>query len=295
MEVDIGYVIEAVVWEAVFISVVMLTCWKTFQHLRSTSDIGMKTFQKAWFPASFITGLLGVIMGIDLRGAFGIYRRIPRCLKIGGELMAIVPPIYAVHVWQQKFIFTTCMATAYEGPWGIGVNEKFQERMVFLLTFCWFADVILTTGLLCLYNNLRWGACLWAWGLLVGVSSYLVNHKMKSVVLEVSRSTDDKNRSFGKGPTRDSRLLQKLTWIQYVIACANSLCLMAFIYHLTFGLDQTMDSFVQADPQNYTISPILILAGLCNSTMCIGVLFITGSSTKMGSTSSSVRLLDESH
>src|SRR5690242_12933250 len=101
--VALGYRIERIIWEICYGIVVLLSiieiCFAFTTHRRQ-----IKTLQKVTLPCTLITGIIGMVSGIDLRGAFQIFTAIPDFPRICIELFGIVPAMTICHTWDMEVL-----------------------------------------------------------------------------------------------------------------------------------------------------------------------------------------------
>jgi Na+/glutamate symporter len=166
--VAIGYFYEALLWEFLF---VLLTLYSLVEICISRSPRikpKIKSLQKILYPCCLVTGCIGVIMGIDLRGAFGIYRAYPRFPRVTLEVMGIIPTITWGNFWMQQLCQSVFKASNYEGPFEIGRRPALQKLVVIFTAFFWILALLISCALMVTFNQLKYGLSCGPWVLLNG-------------------------------------------------------------------------------------------------------------------------------
>jgi hypothetical protein len=131
--VAIGYHIERILWEIVFVFIFLFAlvemCLSRSIWLDKRGTEG-KIIQKALFPCSLVTGLLGAIVGVDIRGAYGIYTVFPDFPRFCLEILTVIPTVSFSFIWMLQLYASICRASGSPGFLRTGTDERRQSIMI---------------------------------------------------------------------------------------------------------------------------------------------------------------------
>jgi hypothetical protein len=237
----------------------------------------IKSLQKILYPSCLVTGCIGIIMGVDLRGAFGIYRNYPKFPRVTLEVMGIIPTICWGNVWLQQLCQSVFKASEYEGPFRIGQRPLLQKFVLMFTMLFWILALLISCGLMIYFNEMKYALVLWSMGMVEWLMIQTITWKCLSIMnaseaqssmsMLILRKRDssknlfqDIRDRFRALPDRD-RMIMKLRSSQLLGVGILVFCALACAYHSTLGWKETMDPVTEADPDNFVFSPIVVLGG----------------------------------
>eukprot|EP00475_Leptophrys_vorax_P035311 TRINITY_DN5805_c0_g1_i1.p1 TRINITY_DN5805_c0_g1~~TRINITY_DN5805_c0_g1_i1.p1 ORF type:complete len:317 (+),score=59.99 TRINITY_DN5805_c0_g1_i1:30-980(+) len=295
--VAVGYVVETVVWEAACVFLVVFASVELCLAQVPANKAKQKSLQKRLYPCALLTGIIGLVMGVDLRGVFGVYRDWPRLPRIILELSDTVPTVTWGLLWLQQLCDSSFRSSGYSGPCGIGNKPKWQKGIVAFLVLNYVLLIILSCALMDHFNLIRYGLILWAAGILLCFGIHGVTWKLLRVMTQTShmvqtpsaKETSSTERSFKSYDSARIRfktmsdrewILVKLQLSQVLGLVLTLFIVCAMIYHFTLGWNETLDPYTTADPIAYTFSPVVFLAA--GSVVVINISCLAGLGSIVG-------------
>jgi Na+/glutamate symporter len=282
MKIASGYVVEIIVWEALWFSLFILSSCELYLHYTKPHlQKRVKVLQKVWFPSGFVSGLICSLLGLDARGIFGVQTRIPVILRMLLWMCGPIPLICCSLVWMQQLFLTVAKTLSYEGPLQIGQDERLQKKVLtFFIVLC-FVCCITTAIVMALTNSLRSLTLIFAYGILVSCFAALMSYQTRSVVIETLQTTAGslKSSSNQNDPQQDSDqgrqrkdLLRKLTLGIIISVVMVIVCAAGLVFYLSpLGWNERLDTIISANPEVY--SPTLIFFLYC-SLACVGLVSV---------------------
>jgi hypothetical protein len=265
----LGYYIETAFWEILYFALFVLSATEIHLHRNPPLRSRVKIIQKAWFPTAVFVGIYGMLQGIDIRGVFGIYAFMPRVVMIMWHCMILIPPITCGHIFTQRLFLTTCKTLSIHGPFDIGIDEKFQLKMVTCLSTSWLVLFIVMAVLMGITNRFWWVAIIWIYVMLFAFIAVVLVIRVRNIVSDTSKLVDS---------SLDVEFLRKKLFLSSFICGGIFLVsIVAITYQFTLGWNITMDDVLHPDPEVYVPAPALLLIGVLLWVWCTAVMIVHGS------------------
>jgi hypothetical protein len=285
MRIAAGYILEVVIWECLYFAVLVVASGELWLHRKPPLRSRVKILQKVWFPTGFVTGLVGIIAGFDMRGTLGLQTYIPVVIRL---LIAVwfllVPPISCALTWMQQLFLTTSKTLGFEGPYLIGQKEDLQQKFLLVLITFWFIACTLAAILMSITDRLRFAMFIWGYGILIGVTATYLSGRTRKLVIETMQQTSASLRisKNGIGAQEEERiqlerklLFRKLSVGVVLSGVMTGFCIIGCIYHLTWGWEDPIHTILLANGAVYFPSLIVYLF-LCIPGLTLAVLGVHG-------------------
>jgi hypothetical protein len=282
-----GYYVDMIIWECLYFSVFILSSVEICLHRRNSLKSRVKILQRVWFPAAFVTSIAGCLVGIDLRGAFGIQTRVPVMVRVLLFVFTLILPACCALVFVQQLFLTTSATCGFRGPFNIGQRDDLQVKVLIVLIALWVFSCTLSGIMISLTNRLIYGIFILSYGVLIGVSASYLSSKMKRMVEETSETTSaslmltSRSNLDSTGSTEDytrldSKFLSRKMTTSIVVCYLLTLsCLLGIGYLVTWGREETIVDIISPNPQVYFPSVIIYLL-LCIPCFCLATLGMHG-------------------
>jgi hypothetical protein len=280
-----GYQTERIIWELVFsflLAFSIIEIYLSRSLWKDNKKTESKALQKALMPCCLLTGLIGVIIGVDIRGAFQIYTTIPDYVRFWLMIMGVVPGLAFAHVWLLQIYASVCKANGYSGFLGTGINVKRRSILLGFFICSWIILVPVATSCMLYFNRLVYANILWIWGVFNTSLTLYYSINCHALMNESIENLTGGSKSTNKPGDKNHMLYERKLIVQKLrlgILCSSGIwcfCFGSTIYHFTVARKYDIVPILHADPENYSASVVVILSSLSMAIICIGALCLLG-------------------
>jgi hypothetical protein len=194
---------------------------------------------------------------------------------------------------------TVCKANSFHGWFKYGQRQETLNRVLAFEISAWSAVIVIGSALMVYFDRLVFGALLWMYGIINSSIAGYITWRCLSLMIENFATQNERislpiirdRLSLRKSHSPhvsdpvdgDTRMLKERQSIVLkmrlgilLAVIVWSYCVGGTIYHFTVGRSLGLKDLLYADPEIYSVSPILFLVGTCMGFVCIGSLVVLG-------------------